>query len=145
MNYELFKKSKMYIEIFLLLLMLSIIGCTSVDNFIKEDEYGGRAKNYPINKTQSWEAAKTVFRWLGAKDYEIEENRADNFVNWAGVMMAIIEPIDDSNTRVIAVLAPSPCAPMENRPTEKDFHKYLSHAVNILKTGQSLPGTIERK
>jgi len=145
MNYKLFKKSKMYIIISLLLLILSIIGCTSVDNFIKEDEYGGRAKNYPISKTQSWETAKTVFRWLGAKDYEIEENRANNFVNWAGVMMVIIEPIDDSNTRVIAVLAPSPCAPMENRPTEKDFHKYFSQAVNMLKSGQPLPAMLKAK
>jgi hypothetical protein len=145
MNYELFKKSKMYIEIALILLILSIIGCTSVDNFIKEDEYGGRAKNYPINKTQSWETAKTVFRWLGAKDYEIEENRANNFVNWAGVMMVIIEHIDDSNTRVIAVLAPSPCAPMENRPTEKDVHKYFSQAVNMLKSGQPLPAMLKAK
>jgi hypothetical protein len=133
--------------IFIILLLLSILtpGCASFDNLIKEDEYGGRAQVYPIDKTRAWETAKAVFRQLGAKEDEIEENRVDSFVTWTGTMMAIIERVDNSNTRVIAVLAPSPCAPAQKRPTERDFHKYFSQTVDIIKTGKSLPIIPQRK
>jgi hypothetical protein len=129
----------------LLLLNISTLGCTSFDNFIKEDEYGGRAQVYPINKDQAWETAKVVFHQLGAKEDDIEENQVDSFVTWTGNIMAIIERVDNNNTRVIAVLAPSPCAPAEKRSTERDFHKYFSKTVDLLKAGKSLPPIPQRK
>jgi len=133
--------------VIIILVLLSILtpGCTSFDNLIKEDEYGGRAQVYPVNKVQAWETAKAVFRELGAKEDEIEENQVDSFVTWTGNMMAIIERVDNNNTRVIAVLAPSPCAPAQKRATERDFHKYFSQSVDILKTGKSLPLIPKRK
>jgi len=115
------------------------IGCASIDNLAKEDEYGGTAKVYSINEKQAWEIAKNVFRWEGANDVDIEENRVKHYISWTGVMMAIIDPIDNNNTRVISIPAPSPCLPMKDRPTEKDFHNQFTQAVNIIKSGKSLP------
>jgi hypothetical protein len=59
--------------------------------------------------------------------------------------MAIIERVDNDNTRVIAVLAPSPCAPAQKRATERDFHKYFSQTVGILKSGKPLPAIRPRQ
>jgi hypothetical protein len=114
------------------------IGCTSIDNAIKGSEYGGTVKVYPITEKQAWESAKTVFLWQGAKEVDIEENRIKHSISWPGVMMAIIDPIDNYNTRVITIPSPSPCLPMKDRPTEEDFHSRFSQAVNILKSGKSL-------
>jgi hypothetical protein len=135
------------ISVVIILVLLSILtsGCTSFDNLIKEDEYGGRSQVYPIDKTQAWETAKTVFRQLGAREDDIEENHVDSFVTWTGTMMAIVERVDNKNTRVIAVLAPSPCAPAQKRPTERDFHKYFSQTVDIMKSGKSVPPIPQRK
>jgi len=114
------------------------MGCASIDNSIKESEYGGTAKVYSINEKQAWEIAETVFLWEGAKKADIEENRVKHYISWLGVMMAIIDPVDNYNTRVISIHAPSPCLPMKDRPTEQDFHGQFSQAVNILKSGKSL-------
>ena len=130
------------LPLILLVISLLAVGCSSVDNLIKEDEYGGRAKVYQISQEQAYELARTVFRWLGAKDNEIERNTVEKYINWTGIMMAIIEPVDESNTRVIAIKAPTPCAPMEKRPTEQDFHGYFSQAVNLIHAGKPLPTVI---
>jgi hypothetical protein len=51
MAYRLYMKNpKIIFIIILLLLNILTPGCTSFDNLIKEDEYGGRAQVYPINK-----------------------------------------------------------------------------------------------
>ena len=135
------------ISFVIILVVLNFLtpGCTSFDNLIKEDEYGGRSQVYPINKDQAWETAKAVFRQLGAKEDEIEENQVDSFVTWTGNMMAIIERVDNSNTRVIAVLAPSPCAPAQKRATERDFHKYFAQILDTVKGGKSLPAIPQRR
>jgi hypothetical protein len=135
------------ISVVIILVLLSILtpGCTSFDNLIKEDEYGGRAQVYPIDKTLAWETAKTVFRQLGAKEDDIEENHVDSFVTWVGSMMAIIERVDNNNTRVISVLAPCPCAPAQKRPTERDFHKHFAQILDTVKGGKSLPAIPQRR
>jgi len=126
------------VTIFISFLTL-FIGCTAIDTLTKEDEYGGTAKVYSISEKQAWEIAKTVFRSEGAKDADIEENKVKHSINWIGVMMVIINPIDDYNTRVISIPSPSPCLPMKDRPTEKDFHSQFTQRVNTLKSGKSMP------
>ncbi len=119
--------------IFLIVLAL-LMACTTIDNSLKESEYGGTAKVYAINEKQAWEISKTVFLLEGAKEADIEENRAKRYINWLGVMMAIIDPIDNKRTRIISLPAPSPCLPKKDLPTEEDFHNRFSHIVNTTKT-----------
>ena len=129
------KRNKLLIPnaaIFLLVLVL-FTACTAIDNSIKESEYGGTAKVYAINEKQAWEIAKTVFLAEGAKEADIEENRAKRYINWLGVMMAIIDPIDNKRTRIISLPAPSPCLPKKDLPTEEAFHNRFSQVVNTTK------------
>ena len=122
-----------------ILFSILFAGCTSIDNLAKESEAGGTAKVYSINEKQAWEIAKKVLLWEGAKEADIEENRPKHYISWTGVIMAIIDPVDNEKTRIISLPSPSPCLPMKDRPTEKDFHNHYTQAVQILKSGRSLP------
>jgi hypothetical protein len=119
-------------------------GCaTTVDDLIRE-RYEGRSAVYPISRDQAWEITRVVLLEAGAKPAEIEEDPAENVINWVSVLGVFIEPVDTEKTRVTAQRPPLPCNPLPPPLTEDMFLERFDKANSLLKAGKPLPAPLPK-
>lgn len=119
-------------------------GCAAtVDDLIRE-RYEGRSAVYPLGRDAAWEITRTVLLEAGAKRGEIEEDQAENVINWVSVLGVFIEPVDQEKTRVTAQRPPTPCNPLPPPLTEDMFLERFDNAVKLLKSGKPLPAPLPR-
>jgi hypothetical protein len=119
-------------------------GCAAtVDDLIRE-RYEGRSAVYPVSLDKAWEITRTVLLEAGARPAEIEEDRAENVINWVSVLGVFIEPVDTERTRVTAQRPPLPCNPLPSPLTDDMFLERFDKAVNQLKSGKPLPAPLLR-
>jgi PBP1b-binding outer membrane lipoprotein LpoB len=128
-----------------LFLLALLGGCATMADVVKaKDE--GTSKVYPVTSDQAWMIAKTVFRWEGSD--AIEEHKDEgymltssgmNLVSYGAVMGAWIEPVDRNNTKVTVVTKRRIATNLATTLTESTFHKRFAQAVEIVKTGKTLP------
>ena len=142
------EKNKKTVFSFSLLAVMAVYllagGCaTTIDDLIRE-RYEGRSAVYPISRDKAWEITRTVLLEAGAKPAEIEEDRAENVINWVSVLGVFIEPVDPERTRVTAQRPPAPCNPLPPPLTEDMFLERFDNAVNLLKSGKPLPAPLPR-
>ena len=123
------------------------VGCATMSDVIRSKDKG-TVQVYPVNEDQAWNIAKTVFRWEGAD--AIEEHRAEgymltssgmNLITMGAVMGAWVEPVDKNSTRVTVVTKRRIATNIATTLTESTFHNRFSQAVEIIKSGRSLPMT----
>ena len=126
-------------------LLLSLSGCATMQDVV-QDKSEGTTKNYPVSEAQAWEISKTVFRWEGSD--AIEEHKDQhymltssglNLVSYGAVMGAWVDSLDANNTKVTVVTKRRVKLNIATTLTETTFHNRFSQAVQIIKSGKSLP------
>jgi hypothetical protein len=142
------EKNKKTVVSFSLLAVMAVYllagGCaTTVDDLIRE-RYDGKSAVYPLSRDKAWEITRTVLLEAGAKPAEIEEDTAENVINWVSVLGVFIEPIDSEKTRVTAQRPPAPCNPLPPLLTEDMFLERFDKAMNLIRTGKPLPAPFPR-
>jgi hypothetical protein len=125
-------------------------GCSTMQDVVRVKEAGteGTTKDYPVNATQAWEIAKTVFRWEGSD--AIEEHKEQgymltssgmNLVSYGAVMGAWVEPTDKDNTKVTVVTKRRVSMNIATTLTEGTFHRRFAEAVELIRSGKPLPAS----
>jgi hypothetical protein len=125
-------------------------GCSTMQDVVRVKEAGteGTTKDYPVNATQAWEIAKTVFRWEGSD--AIEEHKEQgymltssgmNLVSYGAVMGAWVEPTDKENTKVTVVTKRRVSMNIATTLTEGTFHRRFAEAVELIRSGKPLPAS----
>ena len=126
-------------------LLFTLSGCATMQDVV-QDKSAGTTKNYPVSEAQAWEISKTVFRWEGSD--AIEEHKDQhymltssglNLVSYGAVMGAWVDSIDTNNTKVTVVTKRRVKLNIATTLTETTFHNRFSQAVQIIKSGKSLP------
>lgn len=131
----------------LLFSALVMQGCIETSaNVLEAHQAGeGTAAVYDLEPVQAWDVAKAVFRWNKAE--LIEEHRSERYMlanipvfEGAGAICgAWLEPVDGQKTKVTVINKrrepTNPITPL----TEGGFHADFKRAVEILKSGKSLP------
>jgi hypothetical protein len=116
-----------------------------MSDVVKSKEQGTE-KVYAVTSDQAWMIAKTVFRWEGSDT--IEEHKDEgymltssgiNLVSYGAVMGAWIEPVDSAHTKVTVVTKRRIATNLATTLTELTFHKRFAQAVDIVKSGKTLP------
>ena len=105
-------------------------GCSAKFDDLVRQKPEGVSFVYPVNEEQAWDISRKVFLKNGARKAEIEESRSDHTINWVGVLVVTIEPLDQTNTRVTTKQPPEACIPTTPRITEKEFHNAFSEILS---------------
>ena len=116
---------------------------TTVDDLIRE-RYEGRSAVYPVSRDKAWEITRTILLEAGAKPAEIEEDPAENVINWVSVLGVFIEPVDSEKTRITAQRPPAPCNPLPPLLTEDMFLERFDKAMNLIQSGKPLPAPLPK-
>lgn len=138
-------KKKIVAVLMMVSIAIILTGCASMSDVVRaKDE--GTSQVYPVKGDQAWEISKTVFRWEGSD--AIEEHRDQNYmltssgmnlVTMGTVMGAWIDPIDANSTKVTVVTKRRIATNLATTLTEATFHKRFAQAVEIVKSGKTLP------
>jgi len=119
---------------FSFIVLLSLLaGCTTKFDDLARQKTSGMSFVYPVNEQQSWDIARKVFLKKGARKAEIEESGSDRTINWVGVLVVTIDPLDTSNTRITTNQPPGACVPSTPLITEKQFHESFSETIDLMK------------
>lgn len=140
--------SKKIISALLIIFMLSVTSCSTMQDVVKAKESGseGTTETYQVTQSQAWEIAKTVFRWEGAD--AIEEHKEQNYmltssgmnmVSYGAVMGAWIVPVNNDDTKVTVVTKRRLTLNVATTLTESTFHRRFAQAVEVIKKGKPLP------
>lgn len=130
---------------FYIVLLIMLVGCATMSDVLK-DKDEGTAEIYNVDKDIAWEIATTVLRWEGCET--IEEHKisnymlttvGQNFVSAGSLVGVWVDPIDNNNTKITVVTKRKVQTNIATGLTESTFHDSFSKAVNIVKSGQSLP------
>ena len=83
-----------------------------MSDVVQSKERGrGTSKVYPVNADQTWEIAKTVFRW--ERTDAVEEHRSEGYmlassgeslISWGTLTGVWVEPVNSDSTRVTRLL-----------------------------------------
>ncbi len=113
---------------------------------VLKDKDSGTVQVYPVNFDQAWEIAMTVLRWEDCET--IEEHKSSgymlttvgqNFVSAGSVVGVWVEPVDNENTKVTVVTKRKVQTNLATGLTETTFQNRFKQAVDIVKSGQTLP------
>lgn len=110
-----------------------LVGCSTKFDDLVRQKIEGISFVYPVNEQQALDISRKVFLKKGARKAEIEESKSDRTINWVGVLVVTIEPLDSSNTRITANQPPGACSPTTPLITEKQFHESFSEILNLMK------------
>jgi hypothetical protein len=142
------EKNKKAVFFFSLLAAMAVYllagGCATTIDDLTRERYEGRSAVYPISRDNAWEITRTVLLEAGAKPAEIEEDRAENLINWVSVLGVFVEPVDPERTRVTAQRPPTPCNPLPPPLTEDMFLERFDKAIKMLQSGKPLPAPLLR-
>lgn len=125
--------------------LIYFTGCATLSDVLK-DKDSGTVQVYPVNFNQAWEIATTVLRWEDCET--IEEHKSSNymlttvgqnFVSAGSVVGVWVEPVDNENTKVTVVTKRKIQTNLATGLTETTFHNSFKKAVDIVKSGKTLP------
>jgi len=132
-----------YISIFLLLFIA--VGCATMTDVLKgKDE--GTSRSYDVTKDQAWEMAMTVLRWEDCET--IEEHKSSGYMLTTigvslvsdGTLVGVwVEPDGEEKTNVTVVTKRKVQTNLATGLTETTFHDRFRQAVDIVKSGKTLP------
>jgi len=125
--------------------LIYFTGCATLSDVLK-DKDSGTVQVYPVNFNQAWEIATTVLRWEDCET--IEEHKSSNymlttvgqnFVSAGSVVGVWVEPVDNENIKVTVVTKRKIQTNLATGLTETTFHNSFKKAVDIVKSGKTLP------
>jgi hypothetical protein len=128
-----------------LFIFLTLPGCASMSDVL-QSKNEGTVNVYNVNETQAWKIAMTVLRWEDAET--IEEHRDEHYmltttgVNLvsAGTLIGVwVESVNENDTKVTIVTKRKMQTNVATGLTETTFHKRYAQAIEIVKSGNSLP------
>ncbi len=128
-----------------LIIFLVFIGCASMSDVLKSKDEG-TVNVYNVTEEQAWKIAITVLRWEDAET--IEEHRDEHYLLTttgadlvsAGTLIGVwIEPVNNKDTKVTVVTKRKMQTNLATGLTETTFHRRYAQAVEIVKSGNSLP------
>ncbi len=128
-----------------IIVSLLISSCASISDAIKAKNEG-TVMSYAVDSDKAWTIARKVLRWEDAET--IEEHKDENymvttvgadFVSAGAVVAVWVEPIDKTNTKITVVTKRKMATNVATGLTESKFQKRFSQAVEILKSGKTLP------
>ncbi len=129
----------------LIILCLSLVGCATMSDVLKSKDQGS-IELYSVSFDQAWEIAVTVLRWEDCET--IEEHRSSgymlttvgqNFVSAGSLVGVWIEPANNGQSKVTIVTKRKVQTNLATGLTESTFHIRFKQAVEILKSGKTLP------
>ena len=124
---------------------LLLAGCATLSDVLKDKEEGTVAI-YKIDKDSAWDIAKTVLRWEDCET--IEENKLSNymlttvgrnFISEGSVVGVWVEPVNDEETKITVVSKRKVQTNLATGMTESTFQESYAKAVEMVKSGKSLP------
>ncbi len=127
------------------LFMLIISGCATMSDVLKDKDQG-TAQVYPVSSDLAWEISTTVLRWEGCET--IEEHRSSgymlttigaNMISEGTLVGVWVDPVDSENTSVTIVTKRKMQTNIATGLTETTFQDRFAQAVEIVKSGKSLP------
>ncbi|HSP87477.1 MAG TPA: hypothetical protein VLN45_05050 [Ignavibacteriaceae bacterium] len=128
-----------------LLFLITASGCASMSDVLKSKDEG-TVNVYPVNEEQAWKIALAVLRWEDCET--IEEHRDENYMLTttgmnlvsAGTLVGVwVEPVNENDTKVTIVTKRKMQTNIATGLTESTFQKRFAQAVDIIKSGNSLP------
>ncbi len=106
----------------------------------------GTAEVYPVNFDQAWDIAVTVLRWEGAESIEQHKDKgymvtqtSQNLVSAGALIGVWVDKVDNSHTKVTIVTKRKLATNIATGLTESTFHSKFAQAVEIVKSGKTLP------
>ena len=130
---------------FSLLCAFVVAGCANISDALKAKDEGS-VTTYNVDFEQAWKIARTVLRWEDAETIEEHKDEnymvttvGQNFVSAGSVVAVWVEPADKSNTKVTIVTKRKMQTNIATGLTESTFHRRYAQAVDIVKTGKTLP------
>ena len=130
---------------FLIIVSFFLASCATMSDVLKSKNEG-TSQVYAINVDLAWETAMTVLRWESCET--IEEHRSSgymlttvgqDFVSAGSLVGVWIESIDKENTKVTIVTKRKLQTNLATGLTESKFHLRFNQAVDIIKSGKTLP------
>jgi hypothetical protein len=124
---------------------LAMSGCATMNDVISSKEEG-TAKTYAVSQDKGWDIAMKVLRWEGAES--IEEHRSEgymlttigaNLISSGSVVGIWVEPAGKGKVKVTAVTKRKMQTNLATGLTETTFHERYQQAVDIVKSGKTLP------
>jgi hypothetical protein len=132
----------------LILLVPWSAGCmSSMSDILTARQSGeGETRVYGVNVETAWEISKTVFRWEKTENIEEHKlegymltNAGQNFISAGSVMGAFFEAADSGSTKVTMISKRRMATNLATGLTEGTYHKRFQQAVDIVRSGKSLP------
>ena len=128
------------------LLIVTILGaCATMTDVLKNKEEGTVAV-YQIDRDSAWDIAKTVLRWEDCET--IEENKLSNymlttvgqtFVSEGSLVGVWVESVNENETKITVVTKRKVQTNIATGLTETTFQESFAKAVEIVKSGKTLP------
>ncbi len=137
----------MKLKLLFVIIISSLLGCSTLDTVLKEKEKGkGKRVVYNIQFEDAWLLSKSSFRWGGCD--AIEEHKIDGYmltskgkdmITSGSVMGAWIESISSDKMAVTVISKRRNSLDLFTGMTENKYHKYFKTGMNILNNGKELP------
>jgi hypothetical protein len=117
--------------------------CASMSDVLKSKEEG-TSKTYAVNFDQAWDISKTVLRWEDCE--QIEEQKNDGYMLTTinsflsgGTLIGVWVESSGGNSKVTVVTKRKNQTQMLTGLSESGFHERFAQAVDIVKSGNTLP------
>ncbi len=136
---------KRILSVILVTVVFSVLlsSCASMSDVLKSKDEG-TSQVYSVSFNQAWDIAKTVLRWEDCE--QIEEQKDEGYMLTTiqsllsgGTLIGVWVESSGSNTKVTVVTKRKSQTQLLTGLSESAFHERFAQAVEIVKSGKTLP------
>lgn len=136
---------KRILSVILVTVVFSVLlsSCASMSDVLKSKN-DGTSQVYSVNFDQAWEISKTVLRWEDCE--QIEEQKDEGYMLTTiqsllsgGTLIGVWVESSGSNANVTVVTKRKSQTQLLTGLSESAFHQRFAQAVDIVKSGKTLP------
>ena len=136
---------KLFLPVFAFVMLFLFASCATMSDVLSSKD-DGTAEVYPVGFDKAWDIATTVLRWEGAESIEHHKDKgymvtqtSQNLVSSGALIGVWVDKIDNSHSKVTVVTKRKMATNIATGLTESTFHSKFAQAVDIVKSGQTLP------
>jgi len=136
---------KHFLPVIAIFILFFLISCATMSDVLSSKD-DGTAQVYPVNFNRAWDIATTVLRWEGAESIEYHKDKGymvtqtgQNLVSAGALIGVWVDKADASHSKVTVVTKRKMATNIATGLTEATFHSRFAQAVDIVKSGKSLP------
>jgi len=136
---------KLFLPAFAIVMLFLFGSCATMSDVLSSKD-DGTAEIYPVGFDKAWDIATTVLRWEGAESIEHHKDKgymvtqtSQNLVSAGALIGVWVDKIDNSHSKVTVVTKRKMATNIATGLTESTFHSRFAQAVDIVKSGKSLP------